>query len=355
MTRYTSVATLEGFAERTLVAVHVPEDEAKLVAATLADADRRGLHSHGVLRLRVYTDAVSAGGIVPGAPMRWEAVGTSAARLDAADGFGQTAMSQAVAGAAELAAEHGCATVGVHRSSHFGAGAIWGERLAALGQVGIVVSNTGPSVAPFGSRDPILGTNPITIAVPTADRPFVLDMASSEAAYGKIVAAAAADERIPTTWAVDSDGTPTNDPAAALSGALLAFGGHKGSGLATSVELLAAALTGAQFSDEITDMWTDPSAHMRTGHLVIAIRPLVDQAETRHRASGLLDRIRASRPAAGHDRVHVAGDLEQQRRASTAEDGILIPDGVFEQSALLASSLGIAALETEPTQPERPA
>lgn len=281
-----------------------------------------------MLRLPVYTAAIRAGGIVPLASMQWVEEMASTAVLDAAFGFGQIAMMEATARTADLAEHFGSAVVGVRNSTHFGAGSYWAERLTQRGLVGLIMSNTGPCVAPFGSREALLGTNPFTIGVPSLGEPMLLDMATSEAAYGKIIAAAGEGDSIPLTWAVDSQGSPTSDPAAALNGALLPFGGHKGSGLSIAVELLASSVVGARASHEMTDIWIDPSSQMGTGHLIIAFRPLVSAAEAQQRAEDLLDRIRASATAGGHERVLAPGDLEAERSKKTQLQGMELPDGV---------------------------
>lgn len=324
-----------------LESVGADPERASIVGETLVDADRRGLHSHGVLRLPVYTAAIRAGGIVPLASMQWVEEMASTAVLDAAFGFGQIAMMEATARTADLAEHFGSAVVGVRNSTHFGAGSYWAERLTQRGLVGLIMSNTGPCVAPFGSREALLGTNPFTIGVPSLGEPMLLDMATSEAAYGKIIAAAGEGDSIPMTWAVDSQGRPTSDPAAALDGALLPFGGHKGSGLSIAVELLASSVVGARASHEMTDIWIDPSSQMGTGHLIIAFRPLVPAAEAQRRAQDVLDRIRSSATADGHERVLAPGDLEAERSQKAQLHGIQLPDGVVAALRELAESLNI--------------
>lgn len=340
-------AEMRRFASDALHAVGCSRGEADTVADALVEADLRGLHSHGVLRLVVYLDSVRSGGIIPDAPMRWVEERDASARLDAASGFGQTAMSMAVDRATELADKRGVGAVSVFHSTHYGIGARWAERVTSAGMVAIVLSNTGPVVAPFGSRDPVLGTNPLTIGIPTSGAPIVLDMATSEAAYGRIVAAKVAGERIPDSWAVDPDGQRTSDPEAALEGALVPFGGHKGSGIATVIEGLVGVLTGASFSHEITDIWVDPSSQMGTGHFVLALRPMVpaDQAQTR--ADQLVSTIQGSSPAAGHERVLLPGQLEHEKAASARDQGIHLPPGLAEQLDEIAAETDIRPVPLE--------
>jgi LDH2 family malate/lactate/ureidoglycolate dehydrogenase len=338
-------AGLRGFAAAALEAVGCPGPEADRVAECLVEADARGLASHGLLRLPLYAAAVEAGGIVPGATMSWVHGRGATATLDAAFGFGHTAIEQAIGRAATLAGGHGCAVVGVRRSTHFGIAAPWVERLAQRGFVAMVLSNTGPSMAPYGCREPLLGTNPIAIGVPVDGRmPIVLDMATSAGAYGRVVSAAASGTPIPEGWALDSLGRPTTSAPAALEGVLLPFGAHKGSGLAIMVELLAAALPGALLSHQITDIWADPASRMGTGHVVIAIDPaaVAGPEVFASRASRLVSRIATARPAVGHPTVRLPGDLERERSATSHVDGVALATATVDELHTVARRLSIA-------------
>ena len=352
MTAAVTIGEATSVAERILATLGCPPEEASLVAWSLVQADARGLHSHGLLRLPLYAESVEAGGIAVGAEMAWLHEAGATAVLDAAGGFGQVAIRQATDRAAQLAREHGCGVVTVRNSTHFGAGALWAERLARLGQVCLLASTTGPCVAPFGGREPILGTNPITIAVPVegAD-PLMLDMATSEAAYGKVVGARDAGEPIPESWAVDAGGRPTTDPAAALQGALRPFGGHKGSGLAIMVEALAGAVAGARFSYEITDIWTDRSSSMGTGHVVFAldVSSLDAGADALERTGELRDRIVGSAAAEDVERVSVPGEIEFERAAVAEQEGLRLPEAVRANVDQLAGRLGVSPLGSRAT------
>src|SRR5690606_37439903 len=180
---------------------------------------------------------------------------------DADSAMGQVAMHAAATRAIELARRFGVATVTVEHSTHYGAGNYWSDMLTEAGLVGIVTSTTGPTVAPYGGSTSVLGTNPLTIAFPSADdHALTADMATSAGAYGKVLAARNAGEELPEGWAVGPDGEPTTDPAAAMSGALVAFGGHKGSAVSVLLEGLAAGFTRAHYAFETVDIWSNPSS-----------------------------------------------------------------------------------------------
>lgn len=344
-------ASLHSTTAEILRKVGVPDDDAAVIAASLVAADRRGVHSHGVMRLPLYVQAVRTGGIVPDASMEWARTHGATAVLDAANGFGQVAMARALPKARELAAASGTAVVAVRNSSHYGAGAYWAGQLADDGLVALLVSTTGASVTPFGGADTVLGTNPLTVAFPTGGQePVLLDMATSAGAYGRIVAAAREGRPIPEGWAVDPEGRPTTDASEALAGALLPFGGHKGSGLAVLLELLAGPLAGGRLASETTDMWADPSSPMATGHLLWVVDPAGLQGDDTpvRRAGGFQRFLRAVRPADGTAEVLSPGDFEYRTGQDNAE-GIPLPAGTLEEISALAEELSVV-----PPAPARP-
>src|SRR5699024_3564701 len=217
--------------------------------------------------------------------------------LEAGSTYGQVAMQQAVEIAGSAAATHGMAGVAVQGSTHFGAGRFWMEQLAEQGLAGILTSTTGPVAAPFGGSRPILGTNPLSIALPSAGpSPLIVDLATTAGAYGKVVAAHQEGQTIPADWAVDATGEGTIDPGAVLDGgALLPFGGHKGSGVAVLIEGLSAALSSAAFAFRTVDIWQDPSSQMNTGHLLLAldIAAFGDPDQVRRKVEELQQEVRA--------------------------------------------------------------
>lgn len=337
------VQDLLAFGAKALRATGVPHEDAELVSLTLAEADRRGIGSHGFLRLPLYVEALRAGGINPTPRLSWpRAVGATAV-LDADAALGQVAMVAAVERAARLAREHGVAAVAVQNSTHYGAGAFWTDRLVGQGMVGIVTSTTGAAVTPFGGSEKVLGTNPLTIGAPSAGpSALTADLATSAGAYGKVVAARSAGTALPAGWAVDDEGNPTTDPAAALRGALLPFGGAKGSALSVLLEALSAALTTASYAHETEDIWADRASRMNTGHLVIALDTdaFTGRRHTERRVAALQERVRGS--AAAGRTVFAPGDVE---RAAAAEsrDAVRLARSTVELLHDLAESLGITS------------
>lgn len=304
-------AELVDFALRALQAVGVPDTDARLTATSLVQADQRGISSHGLLRLPLYVAAIEQGGINAHPNMRWLTDTGSAALLDADGALGQVAMNRAVQYVLDKTAERGVSVVSVQGSSHYGAGAFWSDQLTAHGYLAIVTSTTGPTVAPFGGTEKVFGTNPLTIAVPSADKhPLTADMATSTGAYGKVIAAKNEGTTLPEGWAVDAEGNPTTDPAQAMAGALIPFGGHKGSAVSALLEAMSASLGAGTYAHETEDIWSNPGSRMNTGHLLIAIdtNAFTGRAHTEERVAKLQTRIRRS--GAQKATVHAPGDLE---------------------------------------------
>lgn len=234
---------------RILESVGVPPDQAKMTAEVVVEGDLRGVESHGVLRLPAYVHRVQKGLMKAVTEVKTVVERPATLLLDAGGGFGQVAGIHAMDRAIEKARLNGAGTVAVRNANHFGVAAYYAMRALPHRMIGMVASNAAPSMAAWGGAAPVLGTNPICIAIPTGlDVDIVLDMASSQVARGKIRLAAVKGEPIPPGWALDADGRPTQDPQEALKGTLMPMGGPKGYGLALVVDVLAGVMTGADFS-----------------------------------------------------------------------------------------------------------
>jgi LDH2 family malate/lactate/ureidoglycolate dehydrogenase len=267
-----------------------------VVASSLALAERRGVTSHGFMRLKTYVDRVRAGGINRGAKVRVEADLGALVVLDANDGPGASTGVYATDVVIERARAHGVACVVARNASHFGAAGFFTNRIADAGLVGLAVCNTESVMCAPGGGRPVLGTNPLAVAVPLPGgaRPQ-LDMATTTASQGKLLAAARQGEQIPLGWAVDAAGRPTTSPVAGLAGALMPGGGPKGFGLAFAIDALL-AVGGANVSPAASPLDGDPAVPQGVGHLFLAFR--ADAAGSldayRERISGLVDAIHAS-------------------------------------------------------------
>jgi LDH2 family malate/lactate/ureidoglycolate dehydrogenase len=226
----------------------VPEADARLIADTLVQADLWGHQSHGVLRLDWYLDRLRNKVMNPVTQPEFVIDGGAMAVIDGHDGVGHVLAKLAAEEAIKRAKKHGIGAVGVRMSNHFGTCMYYTLMGARQGCVMMLTSNGGPAMAPWGGRKKIVGTNPWSIAAPAGKHaPFVVDMANTGVARGKIYLARNKRQKIPLGWAIDADGAPTTDPQAAIDGIILPMAEHKGYAIAAMVDMMSGVLTGSGF------------------------------------------------------------------------------------------------------------
>src|SRR5688572_19567843 len=247
-----AAAELQRIGVALLVAAGTPPDEAETVMRGSIDANLAGHDSHGIIQIPTYIDRIGAGHIVPGAPWTIVQESPTTTVVDGHWGFGYVVTRRAMQLTIEKARQANVAATTVMRQGHIGRLASYPLMAAEAGMIGLITADSGRSpkmVAPFGGREARLGTNPISIAIPSnLEGPLFLDMATSAVAAGKIALAVSRGEAVPQGWIVDRDGKQTTDPTQLRQGGvLLPFGGsegYKGSGLAVIVEILSGILTG---------------------------------------------------------------------------------------------------------------
>lgn len=274
MAEYWSWNALEELALEALQGCGANPGVARSVARALVAAEADGQYGHGLRRLESYGPQVKAGKVDGKAePALTETAGATA-RVDARCGFAYPALELAVDWLVGRTPSTGLAAGSVFHSHHCGVAGHWVERLAERGLVGLMFANTPSAMAPAGGSTPLFGTNPIAFAAPRGDgSPLVVDLSLSKVARGKIMAARQKGEAIPKGWAIDEDGQPTTDPAAALAGAMMPIGDAKGAALALMVEVLSAGLTGANFSHQASSFLDARGAPPATGQLLLSFLP----------------------------------------------------------------------------------
>ncbi|MGK9418842.1 Ldh family oxidoreductase [Pseudomonas cedrina] len=308
---------------------------AAILAHNCASAERDGAHSHGVFRMPGYLSTLASGWVDGMALPEVTDVASGYVRVDARNGFAQPALEAARALLVEKARSAGIALLAIHNSHHFAA--LWPdvEPFAEEGLVALSVVNSMTCVVPHGADRPLFGTNPIAFAAPRADgAPIVFDLATSAIAHGDVQIAARKGERLPPGMGVDGLGQPTQDPKAILEGgALLPFGGHKGSALSMMVELLAAALTGGNFSFEF-DWSQHPGARTPwTGQLLIVIDPSKTGGQVfAERSQELVRQMHA----AGLRRL--PGDRRHRTRAKAEKEGIVLEAEELQRLQAMANA-----------------
>ena len=328
--------------------------EATTVAANLVLANLSGHDSHGVGMLPRYIDAVLEGGLMPNTSLRVLLDTGSLLTLDGQRGYGQVVGEQAMALGIARAQTHGSCIMTLANAHHLGRIGHFAEMAAAQGLVALHFVNvlSRPVVAPFGGADGRFGTNPCCIGVPLKGRePFVLDFATSRVAQGKMRVAHNEGRRAEPGTLIDEHGRPTTDPGVVvvpqsngLFGALLAFGEHKGYGMAVACELLGGALTGG-------GTWhkpTDPAVRaVINGMLTILIDPqrLGTQAAFEQEAVAFIDWLQAGPVAPGFDSVQIAGEPERAKRAQRRLDGIAIDPQTWHEILAAGRKVGVALPE----------
>jgi ureidoglycolate dehydrogenase (NAD+) len=307
------------------------EDHAEIVADVLVHADLRGVRSHGVIRTEHYVTRLKAGSLNPNPAFAVKEVRSGAAVLNADAGMGHVACCEAMDKATEMAKKSGIAMVGVENGSHCGALSYFVLRAVAKDMIGMAVTHTDKCVAPFGGAKAFFGTNPIAYGFPTKNHdPVVLDMATSNTAFGNILHAKEQGTPIPDDWGIDSEGAPTTDPEKVE--ALIPFGGYKGYGLALVIDVLTGVLMGAKYGPHITAMYGDYDKPRELASLMIAIDPSTFTSVDGFKAQmdAMVDELHAQPPAPGFERVLVAGDPQRILQEANLKNGVPVVDTIYK-------------------------
>jgi uncharacterized oxidoreductase len=321
--------------------------ESRIVADNLVTANLTGHDSHGIGMIPRYVESLQEGGLRPNRHPQLKFDGGALVALDGEAGYGQVIGMESTALAIARAKQHGVCVMSLANSHHLCRIGQWAEQAVAEGLVSISFVNviSRSIVAPFGGSDARFGTNPCTIGIPLAGQaPFILDMATSGVAQGKVRVAHNKGEKLPPGLLLDDKGLPTLDARFGVIepfGALTTFGLHKGYGLAVACELLGGALSGGG-----TWHTTDRSKkRVLNGMLTILIDPRrLGTAEVFAReANEFIDWVKRSPPAPGGDRVRIAGDPERESRARRGREGIAVDGTTWQEIHAAGAKLGVDA------------
>lgn len=307
------------------------QHESEKIATILIHADLRGVSSHGVLRTEHYITRLLKGGINHNAEVKVSKSGVVTAIVDGDNGFGHIVADKAMDVAIELAKENGVGMVTAMNSSHCGALSYYVNKAAQENLIGIAMTHTDKIVVPFGGRDAFLGTNPIAYGVPAkTHKPFILDMATSTVALGKILEKKEEGKEIPIGWGVDADGNPVTDPNKVE--ALTPFGGPKGYGLSLVVDIFSGLLANAAFGPHITKMYGDMDKYRHLGHYFCVINPsyFMDADRFLENMDQMIHELHQSRPAEGNEKIFIPGELEQMKEKANLKEGITIASTVYD-------------------------
>lgn len=337
------IAELHAQISRIFQAVGISPSGSATVATSLLDADRRGITSHGAMLVPMYVDRIRQGSVSTSERASIDMDQGAVACLDAQHALGVFTSDQAMTIAVKKAGQFGVGAVTVKSGFHFGGAFRYVTSAATEGMIGLAAANTRPLMPAVGGAQAVVGNNPLAIAVPRSGGvPIVLDMALSAAALGKIRLAAQEGRSIPTHWATDSAGDPTDDPKAAIDGLLLPSGGHKGFGLALMVDMLTGVLSGGAFGQAVQGLYADTSTPNDCAHFFLALNPtMFGTSDLADRAAQLAVQIAGSTRASGVDRLLLPGELEDERYAATTTDGVRVDAGTLAELDALSADLGV--------------
>lgn len=338
------VIRLKRFVEEAVSAIGLSKENAKILAESLVVADLRGIKSHGVVRLTTYIKRVEAGVMDPKATGKFIKDEGATALLDAENGFGQIAGQRAMHLAIEKARKFGIGLVAVKNSNHFGIASFYSMMAASENMLGIALTNASPAMNPYGTISPLLGTNPISLAVPAEkEKQIVLDMSTSMVARGKIRFAALTGKPIPLGWATDAQGEPTTDAKEAIKGSLEPIGGVKGSGLSLMVDIFCGILTNSCLTGEVKTI-VDVSGQAHTGHLLgaVNIANYIPADLFKQNIDAVIQRIKGL-PSKGQD-VFLPGEIEFNLAAEREKEGVPLDEAVIDDLNGLAERYEIERL-----------
>ena len=332
------------------------QDHAELVSESLVDAEARGVSSHGVARVRIYSERL-LGGLLNGSARPSIIKQTAAtAHVDADNAVGHAGAFKGLKTAMVKAAAEGAGVSVVRNSNHCGTLGYFARIAAERGLVTLLATNGPPVMVYYGGRTRAVGTNPIGIGVPRSDgAPLILDMATSATARGRIILAGQNGGEIPDGWAVDSRGRPTTDPAAALEGAVVPFAGPKGSGLAMMIDLLCGGLAAAVTGEAIGDMYEEWDREQRVSHFLLVLDPDSWQGGQafRDHVARFAARVAVLPPAEGFERVLLPGELEQRAYDLARRDGVTLSGQAYDDLRLIGEELEVTAPENVALQMSR--
>jgi L-2-hydroxycarboxylate dehydrogenase (NAD+) len=345
-------AVVQSFLAAAFREVGIGTDDAALIAEVLVGADLRGVRSHGAARLTYFLNYLERGTINVKPKMVFTQKTDTTGLLDADNGMGIIAAGRAMDEAMTMAGKHGTGFVAVANSSHFGYAGYWAERAMRKGFVGISMSNSGGRTAPTYSSEGMLGTNPFSVGINGGEggTNFLLDMATTTVAVGKIETALREGREIPEGWVSEARGKPALDakgvlkhdiPLLPLGGAGTEHGGHKGYGLNLMIELLCGAMTGTPFADRIAG--ADGTSRPAMGHLfgAIQIGGFREPTEVHADMQETFRILRGAEKEPGQDRVYIHGEPEAIATAENRKIGIPITPKILEQLHKVAERLRI--------------
>lgn len=338
---------LENFVSELFTKTGMPKEDADWYAKTVVRSNLRGIDSHGVMRVPTYFERLRCKAVNPQPQMQVEDLMPTLAVVDADDGAGCVASKKAMELAIEKAKKFGIAMVCVVNSNHFGAAAEYAQMAVDQGMMGLSMTNVPTLITAPGAKAKLVGNNPFAVGIPTYDNehPFMLDMAMSVVAEGKLRFAASKGQPIPESWAADAEGKPTTDPEAALKGFLLPVGGFKGLGLAYVVDIICGVITNGVFADKIKSMYRNPEEPSKVGHMFTAVNldAFVSREEMKERMTYYRDYLSKAPLVEGANPLCFPGEIEANCEKHRMSEGIPVPESTIEALKMLKETWKVEA------------
>ncbi|HXG36585.1 MAG TPA: Ldh family oxidoreductase [Dehalococcoidia bacterium] len=331
---------LRSFCARVLEKVNVPPEDAALAAEVLVDCDLRGIDTHGIMRLPTYVKYLQEGYYNPRPNIQIVRESSIHALFDGDRAMGFITSARAMQWCIDRASQDGFAMAGVRNSRHNGASATWSMMAARKDLIGFASTNVVPVMAPPGSYRATHGNNPISFAIPAGEEPMlVLDMATSQKAWGNVINYRREGKVMPLGWALDEEGNETTDPNRVRSLLPIGDGGFKGYGLSLVLDILCGVLTGANFARRFTPGRLDDGV----GHFFMAIDPqlFMPLDEFKARVDETLREVRTAPRKAGVERIYIPGELESELKERRLRDGLPIPPGLRKELETLGQETGV--------------
>lgn len=354
---YLSLETLGNFIYDVMVGVGVPKNDSKIVADVLIASDKRGIDSHGIARLKMYYDRIKKGQQLPTTKLAIERETPGIALINANNGIGHVAAKKAMELAIEKAKNVGIGLVAVGHSNHFGIAGYYALMAVEKGMIGMCGTNARPAIAPTWGTEPMLGTNPFTIAVPTDwEFPWCADQATSTIQRGKIETYARLNKKLIPGWVININGDPEIDPKKTLSGlaedaaALTPLGGvgedlagYKGYNYATFVEIMSSVLQQSSFLKACLGVRDGKDVPFDLGHFFIAvnIEAFVDLDTFKKSVGNLLRELANSKKMLGARHIYIAGEKEYAALKKRSKEGVPISKVTQKEMLVMQSELGL--------------
>ncbi len=336
---------LTNFTAACLERLGLASSDARLVAETLVASNLRGVDSHGVVRLTHYATRLRNGSVKARPNITVKRTGASTAMVEGDQGMGQLVAVRAMDEAIALARESGVGAVGARNSSHCGACAWFVEQATSAGMVGLAVTHTDSIMVPPSMKKYFLGSNPLAFGAPGRDGPpVIIDMATTNVAWGKIIVARQDGKPIPADWAVDENGKPATDADKAVG--LMPMAGPKGYALSLMIEILCAQLTGVPFGTHVTRMYAELDKPRNLGHFLLAIdiARFTDPELFRSQIDLMVREIHEAEPSDPARPPLVPGDPERLTAEKRTKSGVPLGEAVIADLNGLAKELGVATL-----------